>query len=733
MKYSLPVAAALLLAFSPAFPSPVGEAVKPSSPAAPERVLLKPLKTDKPPVIDARLDDPVWAAAPSVTDFETFIPEFGKKQPEKTIASFAYDRENLYFAFRCFDDQPDKIKAAVSRRDDVFSDDFVCINLDSFNDQQSLYAFYVNPLGIQGDSRYASNKEDFSVDMVWWSAGRIDEQGYTVEIAIPLKSIRFAQGERTEMSIFFERTINRRQEHGSYPALDPKRGYAFLTQMAPMEFFGLKRYILLEVLPAFTYGRGYVHDAGALGKSQDSGELSLTGKLGLTPSLILDATINPDFSQVEADAGQVDANLRYGLFYAEKRPFFLEGSEAFNVGAVLTGPLQAVVHTRTIVDPKAGFKLSGKIGRNDTIASIFAIDGSPASNADEAAAPDARFSILRYRRTTSQDGYLGLFFTERSQGGRINRVAGPDGQIRLSRASMLSFHALGSFTRPEEGAAWAKGRAVSLEYAYDSSKLGLDASFHDMSSGFETDTGYLTRTGLTGFVTNVMPRFYTKSPWFRRISPVVSLIALRDHDSGLTETQAGLGFTLVLKGNSTLTGIWVQGNEIFLGRRFDTSGFTLSGRSQLTKKIRLQANIRTGQAIRYVADPFQGYGTRATLTGTYQPTENLNLTLAWSYSDLFKEATREKVYDYNIYRARLTYQVNKYLFFRAILESNTFHKTLLTDFLASFTYIPGTVIHLGYGSFYERLEWMEGEYRPAERFLETKRGFFFKASYLWRL
>ena len=144
---------------------------------AAESDLLKPLRTNTPPKIDGILDDPVWTKAPTVTGFETFIPEFGKVQPEQTIVYMVYDRENLYFGFRCFDNQPDKIKAAVSRRDNVQTDDFVCINLDSFNDQQALYALYVNPLGIQADSRFASNREDFSVDVIWYSAGRIDGKG----------------------------------------------------------------------------------------------------------------------------------------------------------------------------------------------------------------------------------------------------------------------------------------------------------------------------------------------------------------------------------------------------------------------------------------------------------------------------------------------------------------------------------------------------------------------------
>jgi hypothetical protein len=214
--------------------------------------ILKPLKTAQPPVIDGRLDDSVWAAAPSVTGFKTFIPDFGHDISENTIAYMAYDSENLYFAFECHDREPDKIKATLSRRDYIRTDDMVCINLDSFNDQQSLYALYVNPLGIQMDSRYASNKEDYTVDLVWYSSGRVHDRGYSIELRIPLKSIRYNKGDRVEMGIFFERVISRRTEHGSYPPLDPAKGYAFLTEMAPIEYVGLREYTLLELLPAFT-------------------------------------------------------------------------------------------------------------------------------------------------------------------------------------------------------------------------------------------------------------------------------------------------------------------------------------------------------------------------------------------------------------------------------------------------------------------------------------------------
>jgi hypothetical protein len=690
-------------------------------------VLLKPLRTDTPPVIDGRLDDTLWSEAPSVTDFLTFIPDFGKRQPERTVTYMAYDAENLYFAFRCLDDQRDQIKAAMARRDSILTDDFICINLDTFGDQQSLYAFYVNPLGIQADSRFASNQEDFNVDLVWYSAGRIDEQGYTVEIQIPLKSIRYNNRKRVEMAVFFERFVSRRNEHASYPALDPQRGYAFLTQMAPMEYFDLRRYVLLEALPAFTYGQQYVRGEGGLEREPSVHDFSLTGKYGITPSLILDGTYNPDFSQIEADAGQIDANLRYGLFYAEKRPFFLEGSESFTTGAATFAFVQPV-HTRTIVDPRIGIKLSGKLGRKDTVASVFAVDEMPPGTGD-----DARFSILRYKRATSQDGYLGVLVTDREQDGAFNRVAGADGQIRVGKSDMLSFCTLGSSTKDDTEEASADGHSATVEYLHDSSTLALGVAAQDVSEDFRADAGYVTRTGASQFVFQAIPKFYPRSGRFRRIDPLLTSIQTRDHDSGLWETSNGAGVRAILTGNTTLLASYDYSTEVFLGRRFSTSGVTINTRSQLSKKVTLALVGRYGKAIRYAAEPFQGYGSSIQASAVYLPVESLNLTVNVSYADLYRDATSEKVYDYWIYRGKATYQLNKYLFVRAILEYNSYREQLLTDFLASFTYIPGTVVHLGYGSLHAKFAENGTADPEADHLRELKRGLFAKVSYLWRL
>jgi hypothetical protein len=170
----------------------LGAGARPTVAAEP----FRPVRVTAPPVIDGRLDEAAWQQAPRITGFQTWTPDYGLPVPDQTVVFAAYDAENLYFAFRAYDSEPGKIKASMASRDTISADDWICINLDSFNDQQSLYAFYVNPLGIQGDSRYAAGREDAGFDAVWYSAGQVDAEGYAVEVRIPFKSLRYRGGDR---------------------------------------------------------------------------------------------------------------------------------------------------------------------------------------------------------------------------------------------------------------------------------------------------------------------------------------------------------------------------------------------------------------------------------------------------------------------------------------------------------------------------------------------------------
>lgn len=694
---------------------------------------FKPLRIDTPPVIDGILDEPSWANAPLATDFITYRPDFGKPQEQKTEVLMTYDSENLYFAFRCFDD-PAVIKNSISARDNIRPDDWVCINLDTFGDHQGLIALYVNPSGIQMDSRFATGQEDFSADFVWYSAGRMTQDGYVVEIQLPLKSLRYSDDETVTMTVAFERQISRKGEGATNPPLDPQKGLTFLTQLAPIEYTGLKHYTLFEVLPAVVFSQQHVHDNGIFHVSDIRREGSLTLKYGITSDLILDGTINPDFSQVESDAGQVDVNLRTNLFFDERRPFFLEGRENFNIGATTSGaPLQSLFHTRTIVDPLLGVKLSGKLGTNHTISTLLAndeLDGSAPGGPKE-----AWFGFARYKMSLNEDSYLGAAYAGRDAGLAYNRVGGADAQIRVAGNSQISFYGFASFAKDSSAGMIAKGHAARVQLKSSNRDLQYNLSVTDLSVDFRADMGFLNRTGLTMISGSIQPLFYPSSSFFQRVGIGISTTQTRDHPSNLWETSNVLFGQVQFRGNLSFNMEATYGTEVFLGNRFRTSG--LYGRigGALTPWLDVTLQYRSNEAIYYSASPFQGKSRRAQTSVVYQPSEQLRFDYSFVFSDFHRSSDNMQLYSYPINRLKAAYQFNKYLFLRAIGEYNGFRKRLLTDFLLSFTYIPGTVLHAGYGSFYYRQEWDPGSlsYRQSNNFLETNRGLFFKASYLWRL
>lgn len=694
---------------------------------------LLPSKISSLITIDGILDEESWKTAPSVTGFKTFTPDFGLDMVYRTVVYMLYDTENIYFAYKCFDDEPEKIKASVNSRDNIRPDDWICINLDSFNDQQALYAFYVNPAGIQMDSRYAAGIEDASVDFVWYSAGRIEPDGYTVEVQIPLKSIRFATSDPVEMSVFFERKISRESVQGSYPAMDPAKGEAFLTQMKPIVYHDVKHYRLFELLPAFTYTASDINSGGNLEKDERRPSFSLTSKFGITSQLILDATVNPDFSQVEADAGQVDVNLRYKLYYPEKRSFFLEGNENFNFAATQADeydPVLTLLHTRSIVNPVTGIKLTGKATRDLTIAALYALDRVPAAGGRETESY-AHYPVLRAKYGISEDGYLGMLYTGRETDSTFNRVAGIDGQIRLGKASQFSYNGVLSSTMGTAQSDPENGYMASAEYRYDNRNLAMSFGGKSIGSSFYVEPGFISRTGINYIKGLVKPKFYPSGDFVRRIDVELFTRQMQDVEYNMWETIDHLAAWVFFRGATYIKVKGSYSTEIFLGERFNTGGFHALLSSQVTKRFNFATLYRRTGGI-YYQGLLQGKGTRVTIMSNYKPTENIHLDLQYSFADLYDSDSGDQLYNYSIARAKLTYQMNRYFFLRGITEYNSYYESLLTDFLASFTYIPGTVVYLGYGSVYDRVEWDGVDYMPSDSFLESRRGFFFKCSYLHR-
>ena len=359
--------AALLIICAIILPARTGrskQSAKPQAKAAVPFPEMEIPQVTESPKVDGVLDDPAWRNSPlPVGDWLTYSPLYGNKIVQHTQVRAVYDKTGLYFAFHCTDAEPDKIKSAIVRRDTIYNDDWVGLSLDSLGSHQSSYEFFVNANGIQMDVLNSSTAgEDSSPDWVWDSAAKKTEDGYTVEIRIPFKTIRFKSGATVRMEVLFWRHVSRLGLSVSWPDLPP--GISWFTRHAPLILHEVKRPLTLELIPNVTYALDQARSTPDHWASDSSPDAGITAKYGISSTVTLDGTYRPDFSQVESDAFQVEVNQRYPIFYSEKRPFFMEGMGTFELaGSGGDANMRTAVHTRRIVNPLFGVKATGNLGK----------------------------------------------------------------------------------------------------------------------------------------------------------------------------------------------------------------------------------------------------------------------------------------------------------------------------------------------------------------------------------
>ena len=323
---------------------------------------------------DGVLDEEAWARAEVITDFVGLYPTQGFSPAGTTRARVLVDEHRIYFGFTCRFDKPTRVRGYLSEREDVNNDDQVGIYIDPFGDGRRAYIFYINALGVQQDMLMGQgNTWNPQWDAIFESGAKIVKGGFDVEVAIPFRSLRFADGSDTPWRILLTRKFAERDEKASYPPIDGDRG-PMLQQFMPLHGVKAKRSgIGLEFLPTVVGRTGLDRDeaqdkliwrAPGFPETVDPG---LGVKIRLTSSLTLDATVNPDFSQIEADPDRIDNNLRFAESLPERRPFFLEGRELYS---------PYMLYTRSVVNPIYGIKMSGKQGRL-SLAVLHALDENP--------------------------------------------------------------------------------------------------------------------------------------------------------------------------------------------------------------------------------------------------------------------------------------------------------------------------------------------------------------------
>ncbi len=431
-------------------------------------------KITTPITIDGRPDEDAWSQAFVLKDFYQTAPGDNVEASKPTEARILYDEKHLYISFKCWD-EPDKIRATVAKRDEVFGEDNVRVWLDTYNDQRRAYILGFNPFGVQQDGIYTEGSgSDFSVDIVMESKGVIESWGWSVEIKIPFKSLRYSAGKGKLWGFNVARNIDRFNDEFDQWLPDDRNIAGFLIKHGKLTGLDEIKYErTLEVVPSITVSqtgrktrsipRYIINDpvANPGGALIDNGrfvnfpvkqDIGVTLKYSLSPNVTFAAAVNPDFAEIEADAPVITANQRFPIFFQEKRPFFLEGKDVFST------PLN-VFHSRTIVDPDVAVKLTGKTGRT-SFGFLAASDKAP-GNFDEDdlndrsvrpriaefAGKNATFAVLRLKRDIGKENSLGVMATYRGFPEQKNLVVSVDGRVKYSPKLTSLFQVIGTHSR----------------------------------------------------------------------------------------------------------------------------------------------------------------------------------------------------------------------------------------------------------------------------------------------
>ena len=692
------------------------------------------------PTIDGRLDDEAWTGAPLPTGpWLSYNPLHGDSIPQQTKVWIGYDADALYFAFECDDPEPGQIKTSITRRDNIWSDDWVGFSLDAIGTGQAAYHLMVNPSGVQLDMiNTIAGFEDTSPDWIWESAGRVHDRGYSVEIRLPLQSIRFHGGSTAEMGVLFWRRVSRTGVSVAWPALEP--GKWVFEKHARLAFTDLRGRPTRELIPSATYSRAQDRETpSAWAGANDEGDFGLSAKWGLTSTVTLDATLNPDFSQVESDAFQVEINQRFPVFFSEKRPFFMEGAGFFNLAGNAQGDASMLyaVHTRRIVDPIFGAKLTGTAGRV-TFAALSALDQAPGRTEDPddpLAGREKFFQVARAQVSLRAGSYAGAIGTITELAGRTNLTTGADLSLQFKGANRITAFLLGSRTDDRDDS--SAGLATQLGYGYSSRRVNVQTQFEHYGEGFEMDTAFLNRVGFTSGWTFVNYNFYpdkSRHPWIRRIEPFIFVQAGRDRIQGGDE-YVGVGGVRV---NFTRQGFfradWVGSREPWQQQEFDKAVWRMSGEAQVLRWLRPYARVNWGSSLYYdEEDPFVGRTVESAAGATLQPGGRFSEDVEFRHIVFDRPNGGGRLYTVNVVNTRTTYQFSREFAVRAIVQYDSQQHRVLTDFLGSYDLRPGTVVYAGYGSLFQKRAyqapaWIDGE----GRYLTTRRGLFLKASYLYR-
>jgi len=708
--------------------------------------------------IDGELDDPGWISAARADGFAEHSPGDATEPPVHSEAWVTYDPEHLYVALIAHDD-PSTVRARWCDRDAIFQDDYFGIMFATYSDLAWGYEFFVNPLGIQGDLRVnGDGSEEISFDLIWDSKGRVTDRGYQVELAIPFASLRFPNREvqTWRFNVWRDHQREHRRRY-TWSAID--RDIAgWMCQWGTLTGIrGIRGRHDVDIVTSMVGQQVGERTDDGFEMDDPEGRLGMNARYGLSSSASVELALNPDFSQIESDAGQIDVNSTFAIFYSEQRPFFQEGSDLYNTYI-------SAVHTRSINDPRAAAKFTGTYGRYTLLYLLARDQNSPILLPGEESSYQPLIDngisglksvtqLIRLRRTLLEDSHIGFTATDRrfdSDPGGAGSVLGLDGSIRLHPNLRVEFQGLASHTKESEDTLLTQGmndivfdqdghtlafdgesfwgEAIYASLERDGRLWHADVDYFEFSPTFRTDNGFTTRNHSRHVTLENSLEFRPNRAFLVDWTPALDIGRIWNHDGVFKEdwVQPSLWFRLI--GQTTTWWGLRASREAYGGRRFynllsgtvdfdsrPSSVFGVNGELSLSRTI-----YRNSDHPR-LANAFYG-STWLTL----KPTARMVLQPSYRYYRLNERHGGETIYDGYIARCRVDYQFSREFSARLVAEYDDFDQRMDLEPLLTYRINSFTVFYLGA----TRRQIVDDE--EPDRWQPTDRQYFAKIQYLWQ-
>lgn len=708
-------------------------------------------RTDSAPDIDGEVNAAEWADATRVSLAFEFSPSENIPAAVRTEALIMEDGETLFIAFIAQDPDPSQIRAFYRDRDQISGTDYVGVSLDTFNDESRSFDFIVSPLGVQYDSTNddLSGSEDDSWNALWDSAGQITDTGYMTEMAIPLKQLRFRSGAGLKTwGVRFVRDYPRDRRY-RFSNIPQNRNISCLVcQYSKAEGLAdVQPGRNLEIIPTVTASALRTRPNPAVDRWSDVDSDTDAGadlRWGINQDTYLNATLNPDFSQVEADSAQLEINNTFSLFFPEKRTFFLDGANYFNSNL-------NVVHTRNIADPDYGVKLTGRAGRHsygllqasDTTTS-FMIPTNEASSVATLGDTGSDVSVLRYRQDVLANSSIGTVLTHREGGDYSNTVAGVDGRLRLSDSDVINVQLLRSQseyplavqTRYRQDHSLSD-QTMLLEYRHNDRRWDVWVEHVDFGKDFRADMGFINRVDYTRNTVRTGHTWrYEAGNFFDRIR--VALDWDNTFDQEGLELEEEFEVFLEMDGplQSQVNGLFGGSKTYFNGLYFDEQFNQLSVALRPSSDLYMRMLVRIEDIVDF-ANTRLGDSRRYTPSLNYQWGRHLQMDLSHTHQTFDVKGGR--LFTANLTELRSTYQFNVRSFLRLIVQYGdtdrdqslyirpvqSRSKELTTQLLYSYKLSAQTLFFVGYSD--------TGFQNDSLNSVETSsRALFAKFSYAWQ-